>query len=73
MDYEEINKRIERIIDIDNGPNIYLIHGSLTPEEMNMLYNHEKIKGMVMPTHGEGFGRPLLEFSLIGKPIITSN
>jgi hypothetical protein len=24
-------------------------------------------------TKGEGFGRPLLEFSLIGKPIIASN
>jgi glycosyltransferase involved in cell wall biosynthesis len=28
---------------------------------------------MVSFTKGEGFGRPLLEFSLIGKPIIASN
>jgi hypothetical protein len=27
---------------------------------------------MISPTKGEGFGRPLLEFSLTGKPIIAS-
>ena len=27
---------------------------------------------MVSLTKGEGFGRPLLEFSLIGKPILAS-
>ena len=28
---------------------------------------------MVCLTKGEGFGRPLLEFSLVNKPIITTN
>ncbi len=28
---------------------------------------------MVNLTKGEGFGRPLLEFSLVNKPIITTN
>jgi hypothetical protein len=28
---------------------------------------------MVSLTKGEGFGRPLLEFSLVNKPIIASN
>ena len=28
---------------------------------------------MVSLTKGEGFGRPLLEFSLVKKPIITTN
>jgi glycosyltransferase involved in cell wall biosynthesis len=40
---------------------------------MNQLYNHPKIKSMVTITKGEGFGRPLLEFSMTGKPIIASN
>ena len=40
---------------------------------MNDLYNHHKIKVMVSLTKGEGFGRPLLEFSLSKKPIIASN
>ena len=39
---------------------------------MNKLYNHPKVKAMVSLTKGEGFGRPLLEFSLTGKPIIAS-
>jgi hypothetical protein len=40
---------------------------------MNALYHHPKVKAMVMFTHGEGFGRPLLEFSTTGKPILVSN
>jgi hypothetical protein len=39
---------------------------------MNELYNHGKVKAMISLTKGEGFGRPLLEFSLVNKPIIAS-
>ena len=53
-------------------PNVYLVHGDVTDSEMNDLYNHPKIKAMVSLTKGEGFGRPLLEFSLTGKPIMAS-
>tara|TARA_Y100001938_G_scaffold150691_1_gene242860 strand:+ start:1893 stop:3194 length:1302 start_codon:yes stop_codon:yes gene_type:complete len=53
-------------------PNIYLLHGEFTDVEMNDLYNHSKIKAMVSFTKGEGYGRPLLEFSLSGKPVIAS-
>ena len=35
--------------------------------------NHPKIKAFTSLTHGEGFGRPLLEASFTGLPIITSN
>ena len=54
-------------------PNIYFIDGDLTDEEVNELYNHSKVKAMISLTKGEGFGRPLLEFSLTGKPILASN
>ena len=54
-------------------PNVYLLHGDLKGEEMNYLYNHPKIKGMVSLTHGEGFGRPLLESTMVGLPVITTN
>lgn len=54
-------------------PSIYLLHGDLSPEEMNGLYNHSKIKSMVSFTHGEGFGRPLLEATLAGLPVVVSN
>lgn len=53
-------------------PNIYLLHGELTDDEMNSLYNHPKVKAHVSFTKGEGFGRPLLEASISGKPVIAS-
>ena len=76
MDRDAILKKIDQIkqtIDSKNLPNIYLLHGEFTNKEMNSIYNHSKIKCMVSFTKGEGFGRPLLEFSLTQKPIITTN
>ena len=55
-----------------NLPNVYLLHGSLSSEEMNKLYNHPKVKSFVSLTHGEGFGRPLLEATMTGLPVIAS-
>jgi glycosyltransferase involved in cell wall biosynthesis len=40
---------------------------------MNELYNHPKVKAHVTFTHGEGFGRPLLEASISQKPVIAPN
>ena len=54
-------------------PNVYLIHGDLTDEEMNSLYNHPKIKAHISFTRGEGFGRPLAEATLSKKPVLVSN
>ena len=54
-------------------PNVYFIHGSLSKEEMNEMYNHHKVKAFYLTTHGEGFGRPLLEATFTGLPVITSN
>ena len=45
----------------------------LDKEEINMLYNHPKVKSLVSFTHGEGFGRPLLEATMTGLPVIASN
>jgi len=76
MDREMILHKIRQIqetVEAINLPNIYLLHGEFTDEEMNHLYNHPKIKSMINFTKGEGFGRPLLEFSLTKKPIIVSN
>jgi glycosyltransferase involved in cell wall biosynthesis len=75
MDKEEILSKIDAIRKTVRGelPNIYLLHGDLEDKDMNDLYNHPKVKAMVSLTKGEGFGRPLLEFSLTKKPIIVSN
>ncbi len=54
-------------------PNIYLLHGSFSDEEMNYLYNHPKVKCYVSLTHGEGFGRPMLEATMVGLPVIAPN
>ena len=75
MDRAELMRRIEMIQDSipsEDLPTVYLVHGELSNEDMNELYNHPKVKTMVCLTRGEGFGRPLLEFSLLNKPIITS-
>jgi glycosyltransferase involved in cell wall biosynthesis len=55
-----------------NLPNVYLLHGSLSENDMNKLYNHPKVKSFVSLTHGEGFGRPLLEATMTGLPVIAS-
>ena len=68
---DKINK-IKKSVNSKDLPNIYLLHGDFTDSEVNELYNHSKVKAMVSLTKGEGFGRPLLEFSLIKKPIIAS-
>jgi len=75
LDREDILNKIVQIKNTVDGrlPNIYVLHGELEDEEMNGLYNHPKVKSHVSFTHGEGFGRPLLEASLSEKPLIAPN
>jgi len=73
---DEILKRILKIrktVLSETLPNIYLLNGNISDNDMNNLYNHPRIKSMVSLSCGEGFGKPLLEFSLVNKPIITTN
>ncbi len=74
MDREDMMKKINIIRKKVGGnlPNIYLLHGEINDSEINTLYNHPKVKAMVSLTRGEGFGRPLLEFTTTGKPVIAS-
>ena len=76
IDRNEILDKIKDIKDsirADSLPNVYLIHGNFTDEQMNQMYNHPKVHAHVSFTHGEGFGRPLLEAAQSGKPIMASN
>ena len=74
LDQTRILKKIDEVRKTVKGklPNIYLLHGDVSDSEINNLYNHDKVKAMVCVTKGEGFGRPLLEFSFINKPILAS-
>jgi len=74
LDREDMLKKIKSVTKTVKGdlPKIYLLHGELTDNQMNQLYNHPKIKAHVSFTHGEGFGRPLLEACQSGKPVIAS-
>ena len=75
VDREEILKKIKSIrksVNSKNLPKVYLLSGEFSDEEMNELYNHPKVKAMVSLTKGEGFGRPLLEFTLSKKPLLTT-
>tara|TARA_B110001454_G_scaffold219005_1_gene249259 strand:- start:638 stop:1969 length:1332 start_codon:yes stop_codon:yes gene_type:complete len=75
MSKAELLKKIEEIrnsVKAKTLPNIYILYGDLEDSEMNDLYNHPKVKAHVSFTHGEGFGRPLLEATLSEKPVIAS-
>ena len=74
MDRNSMLEKIEAVRKTVKGriPNIYLLHGDLEDEDINDLYNHSKVKAMVSFTKGEGFGRPLLEFTVTEKPVIAS-
>jgi glycosyltransferase involved in cell wall biosynthesis len=76
VDRDQLQNKIDIIkktVDTKVLPNIYVIHGDLTDAEMNDLYNHPKVKVHVSLTKGEGFGRPLIEAAITGKPVIASN
>ena len=76
LDREECLRKINEIKDKFpkdwDLPNVYLLHGSLSSMEMNKLYNHRKVKAFISLTHGEGVGRPLLEATMVGLPVIAS-
>ena len=67
-----INEIKEKFLHVESLPNIYLVHGDLTIQEMAILYNHPKIRAFITCTHGEGFGRPMLEASCCDLPVIAS-
>ena len=74
MDREEMLDKIRAIQAAIPGklPSIYLLHGEFTDDDMNELYNNPKVKTLVSLTKGEGYGRPLLEFTTSQKPVLTT-
>lgn len=74
IDREATRQKIDEVIKQfgDKCPSIYLIHGDLEEADMASLYHHPKVKAMVSFAKGEGYGRPMAEFTLTGKPILAS-
>jgi glycosyltransferase involved in cell wall biosynthesis len=56
----------------DGSPKVYLLHGHMSDSELRSLYSHEKVKGLVSLTRGEGFGLPMLEAAACGVPVIAT-
>ena len=52
---------------------INLLHGNLTDEQMQGLYQHPQVKAAVSLSHGEGFGLPLYEAAYNGLPVVATN
>jgi len=76
IDREHTGSRLKSLLQRYGGDNckckVYLLHGDLTPEEMNGLYQHSKIKALVSTAHGEGYGLPLFEAAYNGLPVVVS-
>jgi len=74
IDREGTREKIDSVLAAfgDKCPSVYLIHGDMEERDMSNLYHHPKVKAMVSFAKGEGYGRPMAEFTLTGKPIIAS-
>lgn len=73
IDRRVTKQRVENILSDykERECSIYLLHGSMTDEEVNSLYCHDKVKVLLSATHGEGFGLPIFEMAQVGKPVIA--
>ena len=74
IDREATREKIESVVKSfgDKCPSIYLVHGDMEESDMSNLYHHPKVKAMISFAKGEGYGRPMAEFTLTGKPILAS-
>jgi glycosyltransferase involved in cell wall biosynthesis len=74
IDREATREKLEGVLKTfgDKCPSIYLLHGDMEETDMSNLYHHPKVKAMISFAKGEGYGRPMAEFTLTGKPIIAS-
>ena len=74
IDREGTREKLEGVLKPlgDKCPSVYLIHGDMEETDMSNLYHHPKVKAMISFAKGEGYGRPMAEFTLTGKPIIAS-
>ena len=67
----QVVSNLSEQLDIDLGKHIYLIDGSVSEEDLNVLYNLADVT--LSTTSGEGFGLMPLEAVLAGAPCIVPN
>lgn len=75
MDWQNVENMIRKTVsEVRKGafPRVHIIHGTLSPDEVAGLYTHQKIKALVAPTRGEGFGLPILEAAASGLPVAAT-
>lgn len=73
LDRRLTNNNLRRVIgdQTERKCKIYLLHGYMSDQELNSLYQHPKVKCLLSATHGEGFGLPIFEAAYNGLPIIA--
>lgn len=64
-------KKINLLKGHQEFPRVYLVHGRMTDAELALLYNDNRVKAFVSPTHGEGWGRMLAEAVACDLPLIV--
>lgn len=75
-DWDGVQRMIEGALkEVRKGPypRVHIIHGTMSDEEIAGLYKHPKVKALVSPTRGEGFGLPLLEAAACGLPVAVTD
>ncbi len=74
MDRRQTSMMVSRVIsEVRKGPypKIYLNHGLMDKHEIAGLFQHKKVKALVAPTRGEGWGLPILDAAVNGLPIFA--
>jgi len=54
-------------------PKVTVVHGNMTQKEIADLYKHSRVKCLISPTRGEGYGLPLVEAAASGLPVMATN
>ena len=76
IDRQNVHLTIENLLNNirkSQFPKIHIVHGNMTDHEVTSLYRHPSIKCFISLTRGEGFGLPILDATIAGLPVITTN
>ncbi len=69
----KLGSLIKAIKPEDSKLKVYLLHGSMSENEVADLYRSDKLTALISATRGEGFGLPLLEAAACGLPVVATN